>query len=258
MRHVLIAAVAAVLAVPLIAADTLPSAAQEHVIELPAQEWSFTGVFGRFDRRALQRGFQIYREVCSGCHSLEYLAFRNLRDLDMADEEIAAIAAEYLVTDGPNLKGEMFERPAKLSDLIPPPFPNDAAARYANGGALPVDLSVIAKARKGGADYIYALLTGFEDPPEGFDIPPELSFNRYFPGQQIAMFQPLFDDMVEYPDGTRATNKQMARDIATFLTWISEPTMEERKRTGMKVLLFLLVLTALTYASKRRIWAKVH
>ena len=255
MRRALIAAV---LVVSVVAACTLPAAAQEHEIELSERAWSFNGVFGRFDRGDLQRGFQVYREVCSGCHSLNYLAFRNLRDLNLPDAEIEAIAAEYLVTDGPDLKGEMFERPAKLSDRIPPPYPNDEAARYANGGALPIDLSVVAKARPGGAGYLYALLTGFDDPPEGFDIPPELSFNRYFPGQQIAMFQPLFDDMVEYPDGTRATAEQMAHDVTTFLTWISEPTMEQRKRTGMKVVLFLLVLAALTYAIKRRIWANVH
>ncbi len=255
MRRNVIVAVALA---SLTAALAMPATAQDHTIELPEIDWSFDGIFNSFDRGDLRRGFQVYREVCSGCHSMNYLKFRNLRDLHMSDEEITAIASEYAVVDGPNLQGDMFERPAKLTDRIPPPFPNDAAARFANGGALPIDLSVVAKAHKDGPNYIYALLTGYEQPPADFEISPELYYNRYFPGQQIAMVEPLYDDMVVYADGTPATRQQMARDIVTFLTWISEPTMEQRKHLGRGVVLFLLALTAMTYASKRRLWANVH
>ena len=223
-----------------------------------ALDWSFEGVFGTYDQAAAQRGLQVFLNVCSNCHSLRQVAYRHLTGIGYEPDQIAAIAAEKQVTDGPDKYGEMFERPGKPSDFFVPPFPNDQAARYANGGALPPDLSVIVAARVGGADYVYSLLTGFGDPPPGEEIQPGMNYNPYFPGSQIAMPQPLFDGMVGYQDGTEATTKQMARDVATFLAWASQPELEQRKRIGFKVILFLIVLAGLLFASKRRLWASLH
>jgi len=227
-------------------------------VAIPAQDWSFSGIFGTFDRAAAQRGLQVYREVCAGCHSLKRIAFRNLADLGYGAEEIKAMAAEATVVDGPDDDGEMFERTGRASDYFPSPFPNDKAAAASNGGAVPPDLSLMVKARAGGADYLYALLTGYEEPPADFEMLEGLSYNAYFPGHQIAMAQPLDDDAVEYADGTAATLDQMSHDISVFLAWTAEPEMEERKQTGIKVILFLLVLTGLLYAVKRKIWADLH
>ena len=221
----------------------------------PERDWSFSGIFGKFDRGAMQRGFQVYREVCSGCHSLRLIAFRNLEALGYGEDEIKAIAAEYSVEDGPDDEGEMFERPALPADRIPSPFPNSKAAAAANNGAVPPDLSLMVKARNGGADYVHALLTGYADPPDGVELLDVQSFNLYFPGNLTAMAPPLEEDAVEYGDGTAATVDQMAADIVTFLAWTAEPTMEERKRMGIKVILFLLVLTGVLYAVKRKVWA---
>ncbi len=231
-------------------------AAGEAVFE--AQDWSFSGVFGTFDRGALQRGLQVYQNVCSSCHGLKFVAYRNLGQLGYNDDEIKALAAEKLVMDGPNDEGEMFERPALPSDRFVSPFPNAAAARVANGGAYPPDLSLIVDARAGGADYIYGLLVGYTDPPEGVTIPDGMYYNTAFPGNQIAMPPPLYPDGVTYGDNTPATVAQQARDLATFLAWASEPNLEERKRAGVMTILFLLVLTGLLYATKRKIWADVH
>ena len=224
-------------------------------VAVPAQSWSFDGIFGTFDRAALQRGFQVYSEVCAGCHGLEYVAFRNLADLGYSEDQIKAFAAERTVIDGPNDDGEMFERDAIPSDRFPSPFPNDKAAAANNGGAVPPDLSLMAKARAGGPDYIYALLIGYEEPPADFELTEGSSYNKYFAGHQIAMAQPLDDDAVEYADGTTASLDQMSRDIANFLMWTAEPMLEVRKRTGIKVILFLIVLTALFYAVKRKVWS---
>ena len=225
----------------------------------PAHGWSFEGPFGRFDTASLQRGFLVYQEVCASCHAVKYLTFRSLEGIGMSEADVGAIAAEYEVEDGPNDEGEMFTRPGRPADKIPPPFANDQAARAVNNGALPPDLSLITKARKGGPDYLYAILTGYvEEPPEDFDLGEGMSYNRYFPGFQIAMPPPLFEDAVEYIDGTEATAEQMAEDVTQFLMWAAEPTLEARKRIGIKAILFLLVLTALFYASKRKIWARVH
>ena len=224
---------------------------------VPSQEWSHSGIFGTFDRAALQRGFQVYNEVCAVCHSLRLIAYRNLADLGYSPDQIKAFASQAIVVDGPDDEGEMFERPGRPSDRFPPPFPNDKAAAAANAGALPPDLTLMAKARFGGADYIYALLTGYEDPPADVEMQEGLSYNRYFPGNQIAMAPPLFEDSVEYADGTEASISQMSHDLASFLAWTAEPEMEVRKRTGIKVILFLIVLTAMLYAIKRRIWADV-
>ena len=230
---------------------------------LPRQQWSFDGVFGTYDRASLQRGFQVYREVCSVCHPVKHLNFRDLEDIGYSEEEVKAIAATPFingkqVTDGPNDQGEMFQRPGRPYDKFISPFdnPEQAAATY---GAVPPDLSLIIKARAGGPDYVYALLTGYKDPPPGFKLGPgNMNYDEYFPGHQIAMPPPLTDDRVTYQDGTKATIDQEARDITNFLAWASEPTMEERKRTGVKVLIFLLFMTGVLYAAKRKIWLDVH
>lgn len=220
--------------------------------------WHHDGVFGTFDRGAVQRGLQVYLNVCGACHAVKYFKFRTLAALGYSEDDIKAIAAQYEVTDGPNDAGEMFQRTARPSDGKPAPFPNEQAARAANGGAYPLDLSLIAKARPGGADYIYSLLVGYDDPPAGFQVPDGMNYNKYFPGHLIAMPPILQDDAVTYADGVKATKVQMAQDVAQFLTWLAEPNMEQRKQTGVKVMLFLIILTGLLYAYKRRIWADVH
>jgi ubiquinol-cytochrome c reductase cytochrome c1 subunit len=223
-----------------------------------SRDWPHQGVFGSFDRAALQRGMQVYKGVCAGCHGLKYVAFRNLEALGYNADEISAIAADYYVEDGPDDFGDMFEREAVASDHWPSPFANEQAARAANGGAYPPDLSVITKARAGGEDYIYSLLVGYEEPPEGFELMPGMNYNEYFAGHQIAMAQPLWPDMVEYQDGTEATVSQMAADVTQFLHWAAEPKLEQRKQTGIKVILFLIVMSIIFYAYKRRIWRDVH
>jgi ubiquinol-cytochrome c reductase cytochrome c1 subunit len=243
----------------ILAATALKVSAQ--IAETPEPlhvKWHHDGPFGTFDRAAAQRGFQVYREVCSTCHSLTYVAFRNLTDLGFSPEQVEALAAEYTVTDGPNDEGEMFERPARPSDPIPPPYPNPQAARVANGGALPPDLSLITKARAGGTDYVFSIPQGYSEPPPGESGPEGTYYNAYFPGHWIAMPPPLQDGAVQYADGTQATVPQMAEDVATFLTWAGEPTLEQRKRTGLKVTLFLVVFTGLTYATMRKVWTHAH
>ena len=224
----------------------------------PSLDWSFDGIFGHYDRASAQRGFQVYRDICAACHALRQIAYRNLADLGFSAEEINAIAAEAVVEDGPDDDGEMFERPGRTADRMPSPFANAQAARAANSGALPPDLSVITKARANGPNYIYALLTGYEEPPAGEEPPDSQSYNRYFVTQWIAMSQPLFDDAVEYADGTEATVDQLARDVVMFLAWSAEPEMEARKNLGIKVVLFLIVIAALMYAVKRQVWAREH
>ena len=223
----------------------------------PAQDWSFNGFFGTFDRAALQRGLQVFQVSCQACHSSKYLAFRSLQDIGYNEDAVTAIAASYTVVDGPDDSGEMFERPGRPSDYRPLAYPNDLAARAANGGALPPDLSLITKARGHGPDYIYALLIGYDEPPAELELPPGMYYNHYFPGEMIAMPPPLQEGLVEYHDGTQATVAQMAADVTQFLHWLAEPKLEERKQTGLKVMLFLLILTGLLYAYKRRIWADV-
>ncbi len=189
---------------------------------------------------------------------MRLLSYRNLRELGLSEAQVAAIAAQFTVVDGPNDEGQMFERPARAADRFRRPFPNQQAARAANNGAYPVDLSVITKARLGGADYIYALLTGYQDPPPGVTMMDGMNYNRYFPGHQIAMAAPLNPDQVEYADGTPATVEQMARDVTTFLAWAAEPELEQRRAMGVKVILFLTILGGLAYAVKRKVWADVH
>jgi cytochrome c1 len=252
MRKLLLATLAAL---PL--AATLPTLAAEGP-SLEHQSWPWIGVFGKYDQPQLRRGFQVYREVCSNCHSLRLVAYRNLAALNFTADEIKEIAAEKQVHDGPNDQGEMFDRPARASDHFVPPFPNDQAARVANNGALPPDQSLIIKARKGGPDYVYALMLGYHDAaPEGFTMGDGMYYNDVFPGHQIAMPPPLTDDSVAYSDGTKASKEQEAKDVVAFLNWAAEPELDARHALGLQVLAFLVVLTALFYALKRRIWSNV-
>jgi len=225
----------------------------------PSQDWSWSGPFGTFDRASLRRGLQVYAEVCASCHGVHLVAYRNLMDIGFSEDEVKAFASEYEVEDGPDEEGEMYMRAARPADRFVSPFANDNAARASNNGALPPDLSLMTKARVGGADYVYALLTGYEEEaPEGIEVLEGMSYNHFFPGNQIAMAPPIDDDSVEYADGTVATKEQISKDIVTFLTWTAEPEMEQRKRLGIKVLIFLVVFTGLLYALKRRIWADLH
>lgn len=226
-------------------------------IQLPSYGWSFQGVFGSYDKAALQRGLQVYEGVCASCHSLDLINFRNLADLGFTVDEIKAIAGAYTVEDGPNAEGEFFERAAIPADPFPNPFPNVQAAAASNGGKAPPDLSLMAKARVGGPDYIKALLVGYEDAPDGFDVG-QGNYNRYFPGYVIAMANPLYDEAVEYSDGTPATVDQMAGDVAHFLMWAAEPKLEARKGTGVFVMIFLFCFTLVMYAAKRKAWASIH
>lgn len=225
---------------------------------LPELHWHFDGMTGTYDKAALQRGFQVYREVCAACHSMDYLYYRNLSDLGYSEAEVKAIAASYLVTDGPNGEGEMYDRSGLPSDRFVAPYPNREAAMSVNNGAYPPDLSLIVKARYGGADYIYALLTGFEDPPHDQELLPGQYWNRYMAGHVISMAPPLFDGQVSYSDGAPESVSQYSRDVAEFLAWASEPTMEARKYTGLKTLFFLLVFAGVLYAVKRKVWADLH
>jgi ubiquinol-cytochrome c reductase cytochrome c1 subunit len=242
----------------LLAASAAPALAAGPTVPIPDTRFSFDGIFGTYDRASAQRGFQVYKEVCAACHAMRLLSYRNLRELGFTEQQVAAIAAQYQVMDGPNDEGQMFERPARASDRFRSPFPNQQAARAANNGAYPVDLSVITKARIGGADYIYALLTGYQDPPPGVTLMDGMNYNRYFPGHQIAMARPLNPDQVEYADGTPATIEQMARDVTTFLAWAAEPELEQRRAMGVKVIIFLTILAGLVYAVKRKVWADAH
>ena len=244
------------LAIGLFAAAPAHSAGE--AIPIPDRKFSFDGIFGTYDRASAQRGFQVYKEVCAACHGLRLVAYRNLRELGLTEAQVEAIAAQFQITDGPNDEGQMFERPGRPADRFRSPFPNDAAARAANNGALPPDLSVMAKARANGADYLFALLTGYQDPPPGVTVMDGMHYNAYFPGHQIAMGAPLNPDQVEYADGTKATVEQMAHDVSTFLQWAAEPELEQRRAMGVKIIIFLTILAGLTYAVKRKIWADVQ
>jgi ubiquinol-cytochrome c reductase cytochrome b/c1 subunit len=241
----------------------------------PLQRWSFSGPFGLYDQAQLQRGFKVYREVCSSCHSLKLLAFRNLADPGgpgFTEQQAAAVAASFQVTDGPNDQGQMYQRPGRISDYFSPPFPNEQAARAALGGKLPPDMSVLAKARsyergfpwfildafsmyqEDGPDYIHAIVNGYADPPAGFVLAPGTQYNKYFPDHAIGMPKPLNDGQVEYTDGTPTTVDQYGRDVAAFLMWAAEPTLDARKRLGFQVMIFLIVFTGLLYFTKKKVW----
>jgi len=224
----------------------------------PNQEWSFDGVFGTYDRASLQRGFQIYKEICSACHPVTHLHFRDLAQIGYSEDEIKALAATYQVTDGPNDQGKMFQRPARPADPIPGPFPNDEAAKVANNGALPPDQSLVIKAREDGPNYVYALLNGYTAAPADFHLVSGMYYNRYFPGHAIAMPPPLSANAVKFADGTSASVPQMAHDIVSFLTWAAEPNLEARHRIGFKVFFFLIISVGIFYAAKRKIWSRLH
>ena len=233
---------------------------EEKKIEFIKNDWSFEGIFGTFDRSSLQRGYQVYQEVCSGCHSIQHLSYRNLSEKggpEFSLDEAKAIAAQFEVTDGPNDDGEMFTRPRRLSDKFVNPFPNIQAATAANGGAYPPDMSVLVKARKGGADYIYSLLLGYEEVPAGYELDDGVYYNKYIPGNKIMMSKPLSEGAVEYSDGTQATEAQMAKDVVTFLTWAAEPNLEARHKMGFKVFIFLIILLTLVYFSKQKVWSRL-
>jgi len=223
-------------------------------------DWSFAGLTGKFERDSLQRGYQVYKEVCSSCHSMKYLSYRNLSQKggpEFTLEEVKAIAASYDVEDGPNSEGEMYERKGRPSDHFVNPYPNDNAAVAANGGAYPPDMSVLAKARTGGANYIYSILMGYEEKPAGFVLDEGVYYNKYMEGNKIKMMSPLSDDIIEYTDGTNATQAQMAKDVTSFLTWAAEPHLEARHRTGTKVIIYLILLATLVYFSMKKIWSRV-
>lgn len=260
-------------------ACAMPAFAAGEVEQPPRVKWSFSGPFGMFDQGQLQRGFKVYREVCQACHSLSLLSFRNLGEPggpSFTEAQVRAIAAQYTVKDGPNDEGEMFDRPAGPADRFPKPFPNDNAARTANGGALPPDMSVIAKARtyergfpwflidivtqfqEQGPDYIVALLKGYTDAPQGFQLPAGSHYNKYFPGHAIGMPSPLSDGQVTYDDGAPQTLDQYAKDVSAFLMWAAEPHMTARKRVGFQVMIFLIVFAGLLYFTKKKVWADVH
>jgi ubiquinol-cytochrome c reductase cytochrome c1 subunit len=252
MRRIALAAMVALAlgAGPAVAAETAP---------LPGQDWSFAGPFGHFEEPALKRGFTVYNQVCASCHGVNGLAYRNLAGIGLDENQIAEIAAEKEVEDGPNDEGDMYMRPARAADPVVPPFANEQAARAANNGAYPPDLTLVVKARKGGADYLYGLLTGYlEEPPANVTLGEGMYYNAYFPGHQIAMPPPLSEGGVDFEDGTPATVEQMAHDVTTFLAWAASPELEARKRLGLKVLIFLVVLTGMLYALKRQVWSKLH
>lgn len=241
------------------------AATPHHGVHVEKEEWSFQGFFGKFDQAQLKRGFQVYQEVCAACHSMDLLHYRSLTEIGFTEAEVKEIAAAVQVTDGPDDAGDMFERAGRPSDKFKAPFANANAARASNNGALPPDLSLIARSRAGagfgayeGADYLHGLLTGYEEPPAGVTLAEGMHYNKGFVGNQIAMPNPLSEGGVTYADGTNATVDQQARDVAAFLTWAGEPNYENRIYTGMKAMLFLIVFTLIAYAVKRRIWAKIH
>ena len=226
-------------------------------VELMKQNWPFDGIFGRFDESSLQRGFQVYREVCAACHGIRHISYRDLKGIGFTNDEIKVIAGDYEVMDGPNDDGEMFEREARPSDKFVGPYENDKIARLANNGAYPPDLSLIVKARADGANYMYSLLNGYKEFPDNFEASEGMYYNEFYPGNQIAMPSPLMDDIVEYSDGTEATQSQIAKDVTSFLAWTAEPELEERKSLGVKTLFFLILITIMLLGVKRKIWKDV-
>ena len=235
--------------------------AAERTHELLNPGWSFKGFFGKFDRASLQRGYQVYTEVCAACHSMKYLSYRNLYEPggpEFSKEQAKIIASQFELTDGPNSDGEMFTRAARLSDNFVGPYENVQAATAANGGAYPPDMSVLVKARKGGADYIYSLLLGYEEPPEGIILDDGVYYNKYMAGNKIKMSNPLSEDIVTYLDGTKATEEQMARDVTSFLAWSAEPHLEARHKIGFRALVYLFIMTVLVYFSMKKLWSRIE
>ena len=236
----------------------IPNLFAEEAMSLKKQNWSFEGIFGRYDNSTLQRGLQIYQEVCSACHGMKRLRFRELRDLGFTDGQIKQYAATFEILDGPNELGEMFIRPGEPSDTFVSPYKNKEEAKASFGGSYPPDLSLLTKAIKNGPDYIYSLLTGYEDPPKEFKLTDGLYYNPYYDGKVIAMPPPLYDNAIEYIDGTNASLDQLSYDIVHFLNWAAEPKLQQRKSLGLKVLLFLIVLTLLLYVTMKEIWSRIE
>ncbi len=249
------------------------------------QSWTFGGMRGYFDNAQLQRGYLVYKEVCSSCHGLKQLSFRNLAEPGgpgFPEDSVKSLAATFQIVDGPNDQGKMFKRPGRLSDRIPQPFSNEQEARSANNGALPPDFSVLAKARsievdrsfwavpwamitdiftgyqEAGPDYIYALLTGYTQPPQGYKLADGMNYNTVFAGNQIAMAPPLQDGLVKYTDGTPTTVAQYSKDVVAFMAWAADPKLEERKRMGLIVMIYLLLTAILLYFAKKRVWSDAH
>ena len=223
--------------------------------------WSFKGPFGKFDRSSLQRGYQVYQEVCASCHSLKYVSYRNLSEPggpEFTNDEAKAIAASFEITDGPNSDGEMFTRPGRLSDKLIMPYKNEEEAKAANGGAYPPDMSVLVKARKGGADYVYSVLLGYDQPPSNIQLDDGVYYNKYMYGNKIKMPAPLSDDLIEYSDGTKATEEQMAKDVVSFLMWTAEPHLEQRHKIGFRAIVYLIILSILVYFSMKKIWSRIE
>lgn len=232
--------------------------AAEHGLHAPSYDWPHRGLLSTYDHQSIRRGYQVYREVCSTCHSLNLVAWRQLVGTSHTASEVREMAAEFEYDDEPDDEGNPRKRPGKLADYMPKPYENEQAARAANQGALPPDLSLITKARHGGADYIFALLTGYpEEPPAGVQLAPGLNYNPYFPNGGIAMARVLFDGLVEYEDGTPATTSQMAKDVVTFLNWASEPELDDRKRMGLKAVITLSALWAVSVWVKRFKWGNI-
>ena len=232
---------------------------EEKKIDFIETNWSFNGIFGTFDRSSLQRGYQVYKEVCSGCHSVQHLSYRNLSEKggpEFTIEEVKTLASEFEVMDGPNSEGEMFTRRGRLSDKFVKPYPNVEASTAANGGAYPPDMSVLTKARAGGADYIYSLLLGYEETPSGFELDDGVYYNKYMAGNKIKMSEPVSDGIVEYSDGTESTKEQIAKDITTFLVWAAEPHLESQHKMGFKAIIYLIILITLVYMSKQKVWSR--
>lgn len=265
-------------------AVTDPARAAGESAPIEKQEWTFAGPFGYYDEDQLRRGFKVYNQVCASCHGMRFLKYRDLMDPDgpnLPEAQAEAVAAQYTVMDGPDDQGQMFERPATLQDTFASPYKNDKEAALVNNGVVPPDLSLMAQARgissdvawymspvviaqdlltmyaEQGPDYIHALLTGYEEPPEGEAPPAGLYYNVAFPGQQLAMPQPLYPDSVPYPEGVPTTVEQYSRDVTAFLMWAAEPTLEERKQLGAKVMLYLFILAGLLYMSKRLLWKRI-
>jgi len=237
------------------------SNASEQSKKLLNLEWSFKGFFGKFDRASLQRGYQVYAEVCSACHSMKYLSYRNLAEAggpEFSEEQAKVIASQYEVTDGPNNDGEMFTRPARLSDNFVGSFANKEEAKAANGGSYPPDMSVLVKARKGDANYIYSLLLGYDDPPSDFTLDEGVYYNTFMSGNKIKMAKPLSESLVQYSDGTPATEEQMAKDVTTFLAWAAEPHLEARHKLGFRTVTYLIIITILVYFSMKKVWSRIE
>jgi ubiquinol-cytochrome c reductase cytochrome c1 subunit len=251
--------IAGVVAPVLLAATFLatPAAAQEEG-PMPHQYWSFESLFGTFDQAAVQRGFEVYKDVCSNCHSMEYLHYRDLTGIGLTEDQIKGIAAGITVPSGTDDQGNPKDGPATPASQFRSPFANEKAARAANNGALPPDLSLIVNAREGGPNYVYGILTGFGQAPAGFKMTDGMNYNKMFPGHQIAMPQPLQDGTVTYADGTNSDLDQEAHDVVTFLSWAANPELVERKQIGVRVILFLVFMTGITYAVKRKLWSDVH